>query len=137
MDARQTFIGLWFRQALEGQTIRVFGDGQQLRDLNYVDDVVDAMLMTSGFTSAIGEVYNLGGEPVSLVDLAKQIIDINGGGAYELVSFPPEQKAIDIGSYYGNYSKIHLALGWEPKTLLRAGLERSLAYYRDNMSRYL
>lgn len=137
MDARQTFIGLWLRQIIEGQTIRVFGDGQQLRDLNYVDDVVDAMLMTSSLPAAVGEVYNLGGEPISLLDLAKQIVAVHGNGAYELVPFPPERKAIDIGSYYGNYSKIHLGLGWEPKVSLRWGLEQSLAYYRENIGRYL
>ncbi len=137
VDARQTFIGLWLRQILEGRTIRVFGDGQQLRDLNYVDDVVDAMLMTSGAPSAIGEVYNLGGEPVSLIDLAKQLVDVNGGGFYETVQFPPEQKAIDIGSYYADYSRIRFGLGWQPKTPLRLGLEQSLAYYRQHLHRYL
>ena len=137
VDARQTFIGLWLRQILEGQTIRVFGDGLQLRDLNYVDDVIDAMLMASGLPAAIGGVYNLGGEPVSLVDLAKYIVAVNTEGSYELVPFPPERKAIDIGSYYGNYSKIHLALGWEPKIPLSIGLEKTLAYYRENLSKYL
>jgi nucleoside-diphosphate-sugar epimerase len=137
VDARQTFIGLWLRQILEGQVIRVFGDGQQLRDLNYVDDVVDAMLMSSGLPAAIGEIYNLGGSPVSLLDLARQVVDVHGSGSYELVPFPPERKAIDIGSYYGNYSKINLALGWEPRLSLHAGLGKALAYYREHLIRYL
>jgi UDP-glucose 4-epimerase len=137
VDARQTFIGLWLRQALEGQTIQVFGDGRQLRDLNYVDDVVDAMLVTSASPAAIGEVYNLGGAPVALLDLAGQIVEVAGGGAYKLVQFPSEQKAIDIGSYHGSYSKIQLALGWEPTVPLRSGLEKTLAYYRKNLNRYL
>jgi len=137
MDARQTFIGLWLRQIIEGQTIRVFGDGQQLRDLNYVDDVVDAMLVASSLPAAVGQVYNLGGDPISLIDLAKQIVDANENGSYELIPFPPERKAIDIGSYYGNYSKIYSALGWEPKVSLKMGLEQSLSYYRKNISRYL
>ena len=135
-DARQTFIGLWLRQSIEGNPIRVFGDGQQMRDLNHVEDVVDAMLMASGLPAAVGEVYNLGGQPVPLVDLAKLIIGINGTGAYEMVPFPPERKAIDIGTYYGDYSKIRSALGWEPKVSLRMGLEQSLAYYRENLARY-
>lgn len=136
-DARQTFIGLWFRQLVEGQTLRVFGDGQQLRDLNYVDDVVDAMLLAAASDSAVGGIYNLGGEPISLLDLAKTLVEINGGGGFELVPFPAEQKAIDIGSYYANYSKIRFGLGWLPKTPLRLGLEQSLAYYREHLDRYL
>jgi UDP-glucose 4-epimerase len=137
VDARQTFVGLWLRLALENQTIRVFGDGQQLRDLNYVEDVVDAMLMASALPNAVGEIFNLGGEPVSLIDLAKTLVVANGGGAYELIPFPPERKAIDIGSYYANYSKIRSALGWEPKVSLRKGLEQSLDYYREHIERYL
>jgi len=75
-DARQTFIGLWFRQAIEGQTIRVFGIGQQLRDLNYVDDVVDAMLLVAASDSAVGGIYNLGGEPISTASAQKELIPL-------------------------------------------------------------
>lgn len=137
VDARQTFIGLWLRQIIEGQTIRVFGDGQQLRDMNYVEDVVDAMLMASSLPKAVGEVYNLGGEPISLLELARTLVDVNGSGSYELVPFPSERKAIDVGSYYADYSKIRSALGWEPKVSLRKALELSLFYYRKNIDWYL
>ena len=44
-DDRQTFLGTWIRRLLEGQTLPVFGDGRQLRDFNYVDDVVRALLL--------------------------------------------------------------------------------------------
>ena len=49
-DARQTFLGLWLKQVICGEPIKVFGDGLQLRDFNYVDDCVDAMVLaaTSG-----------------------------------------------------------------------------------------
>ena len=43
VDARQTFLGIWIRRLLEGHPILVYGDGAQLRDYNYVDDVVDAL----------------------------------------------------------------------------------------------
>ena len=136
-DARQTFTGWWIRQVLEGKPLRVFGDGLQLRDLNYVEDVLDAMLLASAAPDAIGEVFNLGGEPVSLHELARQMVDANGSGTFELVPFPNERKSIDIGSYYADYSKITQVLGWRPETSPQEGLEKSLAYYREHLKRYL
>ncbi|HOW92186.1 MAG TPA: NAD-dependent epimerase/dehydratase family protein, partial [Anaerolineaceae bacterium] len=46
-DARQTFLGIWIRNLIEGNPIKVFGDGSQIRDFNYIDDVVDALLLTA------------------------------------------------------------------------------------------
>ena len=138
VDARQTFLGIWIRRMIEGEEILIYGDGEQKRDLNYVDDVVDVLLMTAADDSTIGEIYNLGGdEVVSLKTLAQMLIKANNGeGVSKLIPFPPEQKAIDIGDYYGDYSKIKQALGWQPKVDLAEGLRRSLDYYRQNRNEY-
>ncbi|MBI3649855.1 MAG: NAD-dependent epimerase/dehydratase family protein [Acidobacteria bacterium] len=135
--ARQGFIGLFIRRIVEGREIQIFGDGSQVRDFNYVDDVVDAMLLAAMNEQANGEIYNLGGdEPISLQALVELMIDLNGGGSYQLVPFPPEKKAIDIGDFYGNYAKIKAALGWYPKTSLRDGLKKTLDYYKENLHWY-
>jgi UDP-glucose 4-epimerase len=137
VDARQTFLGIWIRRIIEGREILVYGDGEQKRDFNYVDDVVDALLMTADDDRTIGEIYNLGGdEVVSLKSLAAQLVTLNGSGEFKLVPFPSEQKAIDIGDYYGNYFKIRHALGWQPKVNLSEGLKRTLDYYRQNGKEY-
>jgi len=136
VDARQTFLGIWIRRIIEGNEILVYGDGEQKRDFNFVDDVVEALLMAAA-DRAIGEIYNLGGdEVVSLKSLAAQLVSINGSGAHRLVPFPAEQKAIDIGDYYGDYSKIKGALGWAPKVKLADGLKRTLEYYGQNGAEY-
>jgi UDP-glucose 4-epimerase len=136
-DARQTFVGWWLRQIVEGKCLQIFGDGSQLRDLNYVDDVVSAMLLAGSRPDTSGEIYNLGSEPVSLYDLARLMVDVAGSGSCELVPFPPERKAIDIGSYYGDYTKIRTQLGFRTKVSLQQGLSESIAYYRANLARYL
>jgi len=137
VDARQTFLGLWMRRLLEGNEILVYGDGEQKRDFNYVDDVVDALLLAAAHDETVGEIYNLGGEKViSLRALAELLVELNGSGSYRLVPFPSEQKAIDIGDYYGNYFKIQTALGWQPRVPLREGLARTLAYYREHHVQY-
>lgn len=135
-DGRLTFIGWWIRQVVEGRELEIFGDGRQIRDFNYVDDVVEALLLAAASPLAEGQIYNLGGEPISLSDLARLLIEVNGGGSYRLVSFPPERNRIDIGDYWGNYTKICTDLGWEPKIPLAEGLARTLAYYREHSHHY-
>jgi UDP-glucose 4-epimerase len=136
-DARQTFLGVWIRNLLEDKPIQVFGDGLQLRDFNYVDDAVDAFLLAALDPRAKGEVFNLGGqERINLNTLAEKIIAIHGSGRCEIVPFPPERKAIDIGDYYSDFRKIQEALGWSPKVALMQGLERCLQYYGRNHAHY-
>ncbi len=135
-DSRQTFIGWWIRQMVEGQELEIFGDGRQIRDFNYVDDVVEALLLAAASPRADGQIYNLGGEPVSLLDLARLMVEVNSGGGYRLVPFPPERTRIDIGDYHGDSTKIRTELGWQPKTPLREGLARTLAYYQEYRRHY-
>ena len=135
-DARQTFLGIWIRRLIEGDPILVFGDGLQLRDFNYVDDVIDALLITAASEKANGDIFNLGADdPVSLKETAEQLTRVYGSGSYEVVPFPQERKIIDIGDYYGNYDKIKDLLGWEPKTSLAEGLRATVEYY-EHYSEY-
>lgn len=136
-DARQTFLGVWVRLLIEGKPIKVFGDGLQLRDFNYVDDCVEALLLAGASDAANGKVYNLGSEEVvGLKALAEMMIDLGHGGSFELVPFPAERKAIDIGDYYSDFSLITRELGWQPKVGLREGLRRTMAYYRAHHRHY-
>ncbi|HMO59118.1 MAG TPA: NAD-dependent epimerase/dehydratase family protein [Roseiflexaceae bacterium] len=136
-DARQTFLGIWIRRLLDGEPIQVFGDGMQIRDFNYVDDAVDALLMAGAADGANGQIFNLGSdETINLRDLAALLIDIHGSGECEIVPFPPERKAIDIGDYYADYRLIRGRLGWYPQVSLREGLRRTLEFYRAERAHY-
>lgn len=136
-DARQTFLGIWVRFLIDGKPIQVFGDGLQLRDFNYVDDCVEAMLLAGASDVANGKVYNLGSsEVVGLKALAEMMVQQSPGGSYELIPFPPERKAIDIGDYYSDFSLISRELGWQPQVGLEAGLKRTLEYYKKNSEHY-
>lgn len=134
---RQTALGWLIRQAMDGEDIAVFGDGLQLRDFTYVDDVVDACLMAGANDAANGQVFNLGGtRPISLRDVTELLVETAGTGSYHLVPFPPERKAIDIGSIYVDDNKIRRTLGWQPRVDMREGLEQTVAYYRANREHY-
>ncbi len=136
-DARQTFLGLWLRLAVEGKELAIYGDGRQVRDFNYVDDVVDALLRVAADDQANGQVYNLGSdEPISLLHLAQLLIELAGKGSYRLVPWPDNRKRIDIGDYYGDYRKIRSKLGWSPRVSLEEGLRRTLRYYEEHRRHY-
>lgn len=136
-DARQTFLGIWIKQLIEGQPIKVFGDGLQIRDLNYVDDVVEALLLAAATDGVNGQIFNLGAdETINLRDLAQLLIELNGSGRYELIPFPADRKTIDIGDYYGDYRMIQGRLGWRPQVSLRDGLAQTLAFYREHQQFY-
>jgi UDP-glucose 4-epimerase len=136
-DARQTFVGLWIRQLLENKPIEVWG-GAQLRDFTDVEDAVEAFLMVAASSETKGQVYNLGGsETITLEDLAKRMVEINGAGDYSIREFPADRRAIDIGDYYGDFSKIRSQLGWAPQKSLHETIESTLNYYREAISHYV
>lgn len=136
-DARQTFLGIWVRLLIEGKPIKVFGDGLQLRDFNYVDDCIEALLLAGISDTANGKVYNLGStEVIGLKALAEMMVGLGHGGSFELIPFPAERKAIDIGDYYSDFSLITRELGWTPKVDLLEGLQRTMAYYQAHRAHY-
>jgi UDP-glucose 4-epimerase len=135
---RQGFIGWFIRLAVEGREIQVYGDGSQLRDFVYVDDVSDAFLRAGAMDVCNGDVFNVGGDaPISHRDLVALLIDVAGSGSVRFVDWPPDKKIIDIGSFYADSSKFARLTGWRPSVSLREGLARSVAFYRDHLARYV
>ena len=136
-DARQTFVGIWIKNLIENVPFEVWG-GDQLRDFNYVDDVVDAFFLAALNNQANGEIFNLGSpEVVKLTALADTLVQVNGDGDYSIKEFPSERKKIDIGDYYSDSSKIMRVLGWEPKTKLEDGFKQTINFYRKYGKNYL
>ena len=136
-DARQTFLGVWIRRLVEGQTFEVWG-GEQLRDFTYVDDAVSALLVAAARDDANGRVFNLGGfRNLSLKELADLVVKVNGAGEYAIRSFPADRKQIDIGDYYADFSSIKDTLGWEPRVSEEKGLAATLDFYHQHLAKYV
>jgi UDP-glucose 4-epimerase len=134
---RQGFIAWFIRKAIDGDVIELFGEGRQKRDINYVDDVVEALLLAGTNEAGEGEVFNLGGEtPITLFDFAEELISITGRGSVRFAPFPTERQLIDIGNAYLSYKKIKSVLGWQPRTPLRDGLTRTVEFYQKNKDHY-
>jgi dTDP-glucose 4,6-dehydratase/UDP-glucose 4-epimerase len=137
MDARQTFLGLWVHHILNGKPLQVYGDGTQLRDFSYVDDCVNALLLSAITEVSNGKIYNLGGlEVINLKELAVLMTKQGYGGSFELIPFPAERKVIDIGDYYADCTLITKELGWRPRVGLSEGLTRTLQYYDEYGQHY-
>jgi UDP-glucose 4-epimerase len=136
-DARQTFIGMWLRLVIEGRSFEVWG-GDQLRDLTFIEDAVDAFLLAAVSKKTAGKAFNIGGcGHVSLRRLAELLIEANGGGHFEIRGFPRERQPVDIGDYYCDDRLFREATGWTPKTDLSDGLSQSLAYFREHFAHYV
>ena len=137
IDGKQTFIGVWLRNAIEKKPIIIFGNGSQIRDLTYIDDLIHIMLLTAMSDKTCGEILNVGGERISLLELAKLFQKIRPNISYDLVEFPENLKSIDIGNYYANDTKLKTVLGWENQVSLLDGLKNCLEYYEANLQHYL
>ena len=135
---RQGFIGWFIRLAIEGRTIQIYGDGSQQRDFVYVDDAADAFLRAGASDACNGEAFNVGGAaPIAHRELAEMLIRIAGSGSVEYVAWPPESKAIDIGSFYADSTKFKTTTGWRPTVALEDGLRRTIAFYREHWCEYV
>jgi UDP-glucose 4-epimerase len=136
-DARQNFLGIWLRRALENEAFEVWG-GEQRRELLYVDDAVEAFLLAALCPDTAGLALNVGGEmPYTLLALAEALVRANGGGRFERREFPEERKRIDIGDFVTNDRRFRGLTGWAPEIGLDEGLARSLDYYRQHLALYL
>jgi UDP-glucuronate decarboxylase len=119
-------------QALRGENITIYGDGQQTRSFCYVDDLIEAfvrlMKTEQGFTGPV----NLGnpGE-YTMLELAEKVIHLVGGNSkllfMPLPSDDPKQRQPDI-------SLAKEKLGWEPKVALEDGLKETIAYFRKSLN---
>ena len=137
-DARQTFLGIWVRNLLQGEPILVFGDGRQLRDFNFVDDVAEALMRASQTPACYGRAFNLGSpEVINLATLAQSLCSLVAEARWHCVPFPRERKVIDIGDYYSNHNLASELLGWHPSINLRQGLQQTVDYYRQYLTAYL
>lgn len=127
------FIGL----ALQDKTITVFGEGQQLRNISYVDDCVRALIIASQSEKSNREVFfAVNDRQYSVIEIAT-LIEKYVGGNIRRVEWPKEREAIEIGDAVISNQKIKDYLNWSPQTNIENGLTQTAAYFRDCLGKYL
>jgi UDP-glucose 4-epimerase len=121
--------------ALADDALTIYGDGRQHRDYLYIDDAVDALLRIGESEASDGRTYNVGsGVGTPMIDMARTIIAIAGGGRIECAPWPPLAALIDTGDFVASIARIRRELAWEPRTTLMEGLGRTVAYYKSQLS---
>ena len=134
--SRQGVLNWFIRMLINGETIELFGDGSQIRDINYIDDAVDALLLCAQAKKAEGQSYNIGGEPLTLKEFVEKAIGAYGSGNYKLIPFPKDRKSIEVGNYIADIKKIRDDLGWEPKISVDEGIRMTFKYYEKFQKSY-
>lgn len=134
---RQGFFNWFLRRAMDGDEILVYGDGDQLRDLLYVDDTVEAFLLAAMAPAAEGQAFNVAsGAGVSVRRLAEAAVAAAGRGCVRLVEYPTDQRPIEVGDYVADITAAREVLGWQPSVSLEEGLVRTVAYFAPRRDLY-
>jgi UDP-glucose 4-epimerase len=145
----QGFANWFIRQAMNNEVIQLWGGGESLRDFNYVDDVVEALLLAAASKETDGQAYNLGafirkkgryeevcGNIKTVGELANLITQVAESGHTTVIPYPVDKKPIEVGHFYADATKIHEALGWEPKVHIQDGIRRTIEFYKKYKQNY-
>lgn len=148
-DAEHGFLNWFIRQALEERELQLWGGGISLRDFNFVDDVVEALLMTMASPKTCNRVYNLGcyidesgtykdvTQSISSVgDAARKVVAVAGTGRIKDIPYPEDKRAIEPGHVYLDASRINREIGWRPRVSFEEGIRRTIDFYRENREHY-
>ena len=133
----------WFvRKAILGELIQIYGSGNQTRDYNYVEDVVDAMILAAQSDKSDGQIYLLGsGDEIKFIDMVNKVVNIakslGYNVAYKQVPWPKEREQIEIGNFVVSYDKIKKDLKWYPKTSFDDGLKKTFNFYKERIKEYI
>jgi len=128
------FVGL----ALRGKDITVFGDGRQKRNVLYVEDAVDAIILASQKDGIGGETYfAVGDRHYSVGEIAEATVKYIGSGQVKFIEWPKGRKSIDVGDAIISNKKIKKALNWSPRWDLKDGLIKTKEYYESCLDEYL
>ena len=127
------FIGL----ALQGKDLTLFGEGNQLRNISFVEDCVEALLLAAKSSASVGEVFfAVSDRQYSVADIAREIVR-HVGGEIRTVEWPKDREVIEIGDAVISNAKIRKSLGWRPSFDLATGLMKTREYFLPVLKEYL
>jgi len=135
----EKLIPLMIRKALTGEKLPVYGDGSNVRDWLYVEDHCRALALVMA-EGKLGEVYNIGGDnEVTNKEVVEEIIARINASLPEEQRLNPTERIEYVTDRPGHdqryaidFSKIKNELGWQPQEDFSSGLDKTLAWYREN-----
>jgi nucleoside-diphosphate-sugar epimerase len=128
----------WFiRLTMDGKPLTIYGDGKQIRDYIFVEDAAKGLMAVALSQGATGKTYNLGsGIGTSFRDMVGNIANCVPNTVIQEVPWPKDRYFVETGDYTSDISRIQAATGWAPEVNLREGIERTVAFYRENKHQY-
>lgn len=135
--SKYSMVNWFLRQAIEGKDITIFGEGQQLRDYIYIDDLTKAFIAAGTTEKSKGQVYNIGsGQGTKFIDMAKTVVEVVGKGNVINQTWPKDYETVETGDYVTDISKIQNHTSWVPEISLKEGLTKTLKYYEEKKDLY-
>lgn len=135
--SKYAIINWFIRNAMEDKEITIFGDGSQIRDYIFVDDLAEAFILASVDDNIKSEIFNIGsGTGTSFKDMVQLVVEVVGKGKIKYQPWPKDYLNVETGDYITNISKITRMLNWVPKTSLKKGIEETVSYYQQFRNYY-
>jgi len=127
---RNNIIDEFIHKTLKNEKFYVNGFGEDIKDMIYIDDVID--LLVNVIDSNIQEgIFNVGsGKKVKFIEIAKKIVELCGSGSFETREFPEEIAKFELGNFYFDISKVKKTFKWEPKINISKGLKKTIEFYK-------
>lgn len=120
-------------RAIRGEGIRMTG-GRQTREFNFVEDLVDGLVRAASVAGVEGELFNLGcGEDISIRDVTTLVLDLLGNPATASFGALPERPT-EARAMRSDSTRAREILGWKPEHSLVDGLEKTIAWYREELA---
>jgi len=125
-------IQIFIRRALKGEPIFIYGDGTQIRAWCFVDDMVDALMLSIDRPEAVGQSFNVGNARAvtTIFGLAETVCRVLSSSS-EIIFKPP--LSADIELRIPETRKAEQLLGFKARIDLEEGIRRTAAWYRDNV----
>lgn len=135
-DARQTFLGIWIRNVLEGQPFEIWEGGQK-RDFTFVDDCVEALLLAATQREAEGEIFNLGVAKLSPSKKRGIFSRRLNPGPLRTAHFPGRAKSHRHRGFLCELFQNPISARMDPANRFADRAQKTLAYYRQHLNAYL
>ena len=137
LHSKYAIINWFIRNAMEDKEIMIFGDGSQMRDYIFVEDLAEAFIIASIEDKASGEIFNVGsGTGTKFKDMVETIVETVGRGKIKYVQWPSDYLNVETGDYITDITKLKNYLNWSPGCGLEDGIKRTFEYYKKFKEHY-
>ncbi len=134
---KTSVVAKFIRQALNGETLEIYGDGSQTRDFIYIDDLIEAVMLAATKPGIGGETFQIATNKETTLDEMVELLlrAFDEGGIDRPTIVKGEPRLGDVKRNFSDTAKARRMLGWLPKTNLAKGLKTTLGYLSQQYMR--